>query len=137
MAIFDDPKKELKKLEQQLLQDEEWFDKELEAAKKLSGYAPARQKTSRPAQSGGRTAQGARTQRPLDQTQVYRTGGAPQVRNAANNYGQSAGRAQKPVRKPEPEMEPEEKGVKGLVVCAVVETLGIVGLVAYWVLMIL
>lgn len=119
MAMFDDPKKELERLEAQLLKEEAWFDRELEDAKRLSGYAPAR-KSQRT--SGAAAAQGSN-----------RTGGTPQVRNAANNYGK--GVPQNAVRNPE--AETREKSVAGLVILACLETLGIVGVVAYWLLILL
>lgn len=38
--MFDNPKKELEALEEQLLQNEAWFEKELESAKRMIGQAP-------------------------------------------------------------------------------------------------
>ena len=38
--MFDDPKKELQLLEEQLLKEEDWFEKELNEAKALIGDAP-------------------------------------------------------------------------------------------------
>ena len=35
--MFDNPKKELEALEEQLLQNEAWFEKELESAKRMIG----------------------------------------------------------------------------------------------------
>ena len=40
--MFDDPKKELEKLEKQLLADEEWFKKELDSAKRMIGQDPGK-----------------------------------------------------------------------------------------------
>lgn len=129
MAMFDDPKKELQKLEAQLLKEEEWFNRELEDAKKLSGYAPVKksQKTSKTAAA----------KKPMDQTQVYRTGSTTQVRNAANNYGKGAPKSA--VRSPEAgtREKPREKSVKGLVILACLETLGIVAVAAYWLMILL
>ena len=45
--MFDDPKKELDALEKQLLADEDWFKKELDAAKRMIGSDPkASQRTT-------------------------------------------------------------------------------------------
>ena len=99
MAMFDDPKKELAKLEAQLLKDEEWFDTELEMAKALIGDEPAPKKPAKqaaPAQASGKT----------------------------------AGKTKKEAPAP-------KKSNKGLVILACLETLGIVGVVAYWMLFLL
>ena len=131
MAMFDDPKKELKKLEQQLLKDEEWLDRELAAARALMGDEPVK-----------KSAKTAPARKNMEQTQVYRTAGASRpggeaapVRNYANNYGRTP---KVVVRNPEDydldeyEAKHPKKGVKGLVILAVLETLGIVAVVAYW-----
>ena len=38
--MFDDPKKELKRLQDQLLEDEEWLEEELENARAIINSAP-------------------------------------------------------------------------------------------------
>ena len=122
--MFDDPKEELKKLEQQLLADEEkqpqkteeddWFEKELQEVKTLIGE-PRRPAT---AQSG----------------QVPN-----HVRNYANNYGKSV-RGSGPVDfskstfKDEVLEKPKNTSIKVLTIIAILETLGILGLAAYWLL---
>ena len=105
MAMFDDPKKELKKLEDQLLKDEEWLDRELAAARALIGDAPVK-KTKKPAAA----------KKPAAQT--------------AKKEGES-------VRGSAEVQKKAKKSNRGLVILAILETLGIVGVVAYWVVMIL
>ena len=107
MSMFDDPKKELEKLQEQLLKDEEWFEKELDSARRMIGEEVA------PRQPAGAQA-GVPTRRPATQAAVRSN---PQ---------------------PAPVQEvPKTKGIRGLVILAVLETLGIVGVVAYWLLVIL
>lgn len=128
--MFDDPQKELQRLEKLLLEEEpeeptwevawENADEELDEIRALlDGKDPD-----------------------MDQTRVY---GAvtqtPSVRNYANGYGAS--------RNTDPADvdldaysdrvydEPQEKSNRGLVILAVLETLGIAALVAYWVLVLL
>ena len=107
MSVFDDPKKELEQLQKQLLQDEAWFEKELDAAHRLLGDEVVL-KNPAGAQAGvpGRR---ARTQAAVH--------AAP---------------------RPVPVQQvPKTKGIRGLVVLAVLETLGIVAVAAYWVLVLL
>ena len=121
--MFDDPREELKKLEQQLLAgedqqtqepEEDWFEKELQEAKALIGE-PRRPAAAQPKQ-------------------------VPQhVRNYANNYGKSV-RGSGPVNlskgtfKDEVLEKPKNTSIKVLTVIAILETLGILGLAAYWLL---
>lgn len=100
MAMFDNPKKELAELEEQLLKEEEWFNTELEQAKSLIGEEPVKKPKASKA----------------------KTGSAPQKKGSGK-------------KKAKPEEKP--KSNKGLVILAVLETLGIVGIVAYWVLFLL
>ena len=106
MAMFDDPKKELEALQKQLLQDEEWFEKELDSAYRMLGD-PVAPKNPAGAQAG-----------------VPNRRSAPQV-------------SARPAPQPEEEEVPKTKGIRGLVILAVLETLGIVGVVAYWLLVLL
>ena len=99
MAMFDDPKKELAKLEAQLLKDEEWFEKELEVAKALIGEETAPKKGAK---------------KPAAQPQKK---AAPKVQQEAP--------------------APKKKSNKGLVILACLETLGILGIVGYWLWMLL
>jgi hypothetical protein len=122
--MFDDPKKELQRLQQELLAEEEntepdfpveddWLDRELAEAKALSGY-------QEPAQ--------------------------PPVRNYANGYGTGQPAYKAPGEEADPELdtysdeEPvveQEKSVKGFVILACLEALGIVGIIVYWLLVLL
>ena len=121
--MFDDPGKELKKLESQLLKEDKWFERELEEAKALLGEKP-RKKTpaKKPTQA---PAKPAASKKPVPKPE-------PRVRNYANDYGKDVSKLR---RNPE-ELDDEDytpvKGVKGLIILAVLETLGIVGIVAYW-----
>ena len=136
--MFDDPKEELKRLEQKLLAEEEkqmpsqgeedWFEKELREAKALIG------------DSGE-----------LNTTRVFKTPVASaakpqqvpdQVRNYVNNYGKTIRNTDKVdlnMNKFSDEVmeESKDKGVKVLLIFTILETLGIVGLVAYWLLFLL
>ena len=114
--MFDDPKKELEQLEEKLLaaEDDDWLDKQLSEAKALIGDAPRKK---RPANGNA-------------------------YRNYANSYGKEAPKTQAAPKKKEPQVYadeyeeeeevPKEKGVRGLIILAVAETLGIVGIIAYW-----
>ncbi len=103
--MFDDPNKELADLQAQLEAQEEWFQRELDSAKRMIGQEPERKAAP-----------------------------AAPVRNYANNYGKQ------PVRKayvpdiPEIQEEepPKKKGVRGLVILASLELLGIFGILGYW-----
>ena len=163
MPMFDDPKKELRRLEQQLLAEEEydeyeedyltedeWLEQELAEAKALSGYqepreAPVRNyangygaqvRQPQPRQAGYGSQQRPQ-QRPQGQYDPYqrsylsgRSGYDLQDREAyrptVRNYSEEA-----------VEEEEEEKGVGGLVFLAILLTLGILGVAAYWVLVLL
>lgn len=114
--MFDDPKKELEQLEKQLLEDEEWFARELDSAKRMIGQMPEKPR---------------RAASPR-QTQPAASKSAP-VRNYANGYGQG---------KPQPRKKPAEapipkKGITGLLILLGFELLGILGLAAYWFLVLL
>ena len=106
----EDPRKELEQLEMLLTLDEDWFRRELDSAKRMIGENP-----NQPAPAPRKNAPAA----------------AP-VRNYANGYGQPQSRPA-PV---EPPM-PKGKGIRGLVILASLEVLGILGLAAYWVLVLL
>ena len=100
--MFDDPNKELAALQAQLETQEEWFRKELDSAKRMIGQQP-------------------------------NTPAAP-ARSYANNYGKQ------PVRKayvpdiPEIQEEepPKKKSVRGLLILASLELLGIFAILGYW-----
>ena len=128
MPMFDDPKKELQRLEEQLLQEEEWFARELDSAKAMIGEVPGK-KSKKPAPKAAPKA----PEQPVD----------PQVRNFANGYGGDpvSGTVRNtdaiPEKKKKAQPKQKKKSVKGLVILAVLETLGIVGVVAYWLLFLL
>ena len=135
MPMFDDPKRELQRLQQQLLAEEEdleeeylteeeWFEREMAEAKALSGYQEPKEPEvrnyangygTRPKQSAARPNQ--YREYPQQQRAAYR----PNVRNFSE----------------EPVREEEEKGIGGLVFLAILLTLGIVGVAGYWVLVLL
>ena len=121
MAMFDDPQKELEQLQKQLLEEEEWFSRELDSAKALLGDS---RKTRRTGLSHAASAAGAPRKAPSAPAE-------PPVRSQANNHDGKKTRAGKP------EPAPKQKSVKGLVILAILETLGIVGIAAYWVMMLL
>ena len=99
--MFDDPNKELAALQAQLEAQEEWFQRELDSAKRMIGQVP-----EAPA--------------------------AP-VRNYANNYGaQPVRKAYVPNVPPIEEEEPPKKSLRGLVILASLELLGIFAILGYW-----
>ena len=110
--MFDDPRKELEKLEKQLLKDEAWFEKELDSAKRMIGQN--RQKSR--------------------QATAPRTPQAPQA--AVKSAPAKAPDRQSKTSKKEVSV-PKKKSSKGLVILMLLETLGILGLGAYWVLFLL
>lgn len=123
MPMFDDPSKELEKLQAQLLEQEDWFERELDSAKRMIGDMPAPK--AAPAK--------ANTQN-----------GAP-VRNDANGENQDQPRIRE-LKLSEDDPQPKakskkkkakEKSNRGLIILALLETLGILGLVGYWVLVLL
>ena len=129
MAMFDDPKKELKKLEDQLLKDEEWLDRELAAARALIGDAPVK-KTKKPAAAKKPAAQTAKKEgESVRGSAEVQKKAAKVVVPQSNDYDLDE---KKPKKK-----KKAKKSNRGLVILAILETLGIVGVVAYWVVMIL
>ena len=139
--MFDNPNEELKRLEKELLaqEEEDWLEKELREAKALINMedekpdVDATQVFKAPAQ--------AQT-RPQTQTQ---TQAGVQPRNYANNYG-AAQAAPRNTDKTDVNLEeysdevyeePKEKSSRGLVILACLETLGIVAVVLYWLLFLL
>ena len=161
MPMFDDPQKELQRLQQQLLAEEEeyteykedylteeeWLDQEIAEAKALSGYQEPREAPVRN-YANGYGAQVRQPRQPYSQA-GYGAPSRPQNPYAANQRSYARGRggydlqereAYRPgVRNYSEEAieEEEEKGVGGLVALAIALTLGIVGVAAYWVLVLL
>ena len=102
--MFDDPNKELAALQAQLEAQEDWFQKELDSAKRMIGQEPERKAAP-----------------------------AAPVRNYANNYGkQPVRKAYVPNVPAIEEKEPPKKGVRGLVILASLELLGIFAILGYW-----
>ena len=110
-----DPKKELEALQAQLEAQEDWFQKELDSAKRMIGQqpdAPAAVPAAAPA-------------------------GAP-VRNYANNYGEKTIQFDIPGQTAISEAPvPKQKGIGRLVIVALLELAGIAGIAAYWILVLL
>jgi len=117
MPMFDDPKKELEKLQEQLLQDEDWFARELDSAKSMLGDLP-RQKPAAPVQ---RTVAAEKVRSQTTPAPAPRKSSKPSVAEVT---------AREPV-------EEKKKSNKGLIILALLETLGIAALAAYWVLFLL
>ena len=110
MSVFDDPKKELEALQAQLEAQEDWFEKELDSAKRMIGDAP---RAARPTSAAA---------------------GVP----ARNQAGAVPQHRKKAPEKPVPvKQQPKKKGIRGLVILAVLELMGIAGIAAYWLLYLL
>ncbi len=108
--MFDDPKRELKRLEEQLLKEEdtEWLDRELAQAYELLGEDTD-----------------------MDATRVFRE--TPPVRNFANGYAPAPEiNNYADVAQPEP-VQSVNRNVGGLLLLAAVETVAIAAILAYWV----
>ena len=140
MPMFDDPKKELQRLQQELLAEEEeyeeeiltedeWFEREIAEAKVLSGY---QEPEVRNYANGYGAAPAQPAYDPDRRTHLSGRSGYNQQERAAyrpnvRNYSEET----------LPEEEETEKGVGGLIALAVTLTLGIVAVAAYWVLVLL
>ncbi len=117
--MTEDSKKDLELLEKQILENEEWFLRELDSAKRMIGQMP--EQPAAPKATASAAAQ------PM-----------PGIRNYANGYGQPAPQPRMQDMQAEEEAPiPQKKGTKGLLILAALETLGILGLAAYWVLVLL
>lgn len=116
MAMFDDPNKELKKLEDQLLKDEQWLDRELAAARALIGEETPKKKKAPPVRGS------ADTQQKAARVVIPNTG----------DYDLDEKKVKKSKKKGK-----KKKSNRPLVILAVLETLGIVGVVVYWLIMLL
>ena len=113
--MFDNPKKELEALEKKLLEDEAWFEKELDSAKRMIGQNP--QKPPRAPQAPKRPAAAAPAPKTTAKT-------APAPAKASAKQGKQ------PEKAP---AAPKKDSIRGLLILAAVETLGILGLIAYWI----
>ncbi len=118
MPMFDDPQKELEKLQEQLLQDEDWFAKELDSAKAMIGDQPLPKKKKTAAAGAVKAASAPEKKpRPAD-TAAHKS-------------------ARKSNAEPEKAAAPKKKSNRGLIILALLETAGIAALAAYWVLFLL
>ena len=111
---MNDPKKELEALQAQLEAQEDWFQKELDSAKRMIGQqpdAPATVPAAAPA--------------------------AAPVRNYANNYGEKTIQFDIPGQTAVSEAPVPRKGIGRLVIIALLELAGIAGIAAYWILVLL
>lgn len=122
--MFDDPKKELEQLQDKLLQDEDWFEKELDSAKRMIGQRPEKDLAVRPA---------------APEKKYKEEKAEPPVRNFANGYG--LGDTQVWTRElnfeeEEPQPQPRDMVVRKLLILAGLETLGILAVIGYWMLVI-
>ena len=108
-----DPKKELEALQAHIEAQEDWFERELDSAKRMIGDIPT---------SPNPTSAAA---------------GVP-ARNYPNTA--KARSAALPVQEELPVTKtkaPKKKGIRGLVILALLELLGILGLAGYWLLFLL
>lgn len=119
MPVFDDPKKELKRLERELLaeEDDHWLDDQLAQAHALLGDTSETED--------------------MDATRIYRDASEMPVRNYANGY--TAPRKlydydEQYVDEPQEDLSdvPREKGIGGLIVLALFEMLAIAIVLVYW-----
>lgn len=112
--MFDDPKRELKRLEEQLLRedDTEWLDREIAQAYDLLGDNVD-----------------------MDATQVFRE--PIPVRNYANGYDSAPDIYSYADTADTAPVESVNRRIGGLLLLAAVETLGIATILAYWVVQIL
>ena len=110
--MSNESKKALEQFEQLLTMDEEWFQRELDSAKRMIGQNP-----EQPA------------------AEPRKTVPAAPVRNYANGYGQAQPRVRELQIEEAP--MPKRRGIKGLLILAVVEAMGILGLAIYWALVLL
>ncbi len=141
MPMFDDPKKELQRLQQQLLAEEEnneeeylteeeWLEREIAEAKALSGYQEPKEPKVRNYANGYGTRPQQPQYDPNRRSHLSGRSGYPQQERAAYRPNvQSYSEETIP--------EEEEKGIGGLVFLAILLTLGIVAVAGYWVLVLL
>jgi parvulin-like peptidyl-prolyl isomerase len=116
--MFDNPRKELEELQEKLLQDEDWFEKELDSAKRMIGQQPdkdrlaAAEQKKVPREVPVREVSGGVS---LDATQVWR----------------------RELSLEEDAPQAEDKSIKKLLILAAAEILGIAAIGAYWALLLL
>lgn len=127
--MFDDPKEELRRLESRLLEEEEREEPE-ETDSGEDWLAEAHRLLGEDAGADDEEAPGS-----------IRVHGEPAVRNFANGYGRvrNTDRADLDMEEYSDQIydAPREKGLRGLIILACLETLGIVAVMAYWFLVLL
>lgn len=144
--MFDNPQEELRRLQSRLLEEEDRKEPEeseewMEAVEmdppvlEEDWLADARRMLEEePAMERGAE---------FDKTRVYPgvEDAEPRIRNYANGYGKIQNRDRADLNLEEYSDRvyeaPREKGLRGLVILACLETLGIVAVVAYWFLVLL
>jgi hypothetical protein len=122
MFMFDDPKKELEELQEKLLQDEDWFEKELDSAKRMIGQVPEKDRAAAAAPK-------AKNKRAVREASAGKTAAAP-VMDDTQVWSRELSFEQE-------EPKPKEKGIRNLLIIAALETLGIALVGAYWALFLL
>ena len=143
MPMFDDPKKELRRLQQELLAEEEneteypgeedWLEQEIAEAKALSGYEEPEQVRNF-ANGYGARQEMPQFQRPAQPQQRTYMSGYSTYREARPDYrAHDRGFRDQVIQ----EDFEEEKGLGGLVALACLLTAGIVAVAVYWVLVLL
>ena len=138
--MFDNPKKELEALEEQLLQHEAWFEKELESAKRMIGQAPQNPPKKQQSAAAGMPKAPKTPAKPAPKKQ-HSAAGMPKAPKTpaepAPKKQQSAAAGMPKAPKTPAKPAPKKKSVKGLLILASLEFLGILGLAGYWVLVLL
>ena len=142
MPMFDDPKKELQRLQQELLAEEEyeedyldeedWLDQEIAEAKALSGYEEPPQPQVRNYANGYGAQAAPQYQRPAQPQQRTYMSGYSAYREERPDY-----RAHDRAFRDQVIEEEEEEKLGGLVALACLLTAGIVAVAMYWVLVLL
>ena len=142
MPMFDDPKKELRRLQQELLAEEEyeeayfdeedWLDQEIAEAKALSGYQEPAEPPVRNFANGYGAVRQPEPQRPAQPQQRTYLSGYSTYQESRPGY-----QTHRDYRDQVMEEEPEEEKLGGLVALACLLTMGIVGVALYWVLVLL
>ena len=137
MPMFDDPRQALNRLQQELLAEEEeieefldeddWLEQQIEEAKALSGYQEPRQPQVRNFANGYGTRPDPRPVQPQQRSYLSGYSGyqqeRPGYRGEMKDYDE--------------EVEEVNNSVRGLVALAILLTLGIVTVAAYWVVVLL
>lgn len=136
--MFDNPQEELRRLQNRLLEEEENREAPEETEEQMEVESPAFEEDWLEDARRFLEEEPAAARPGFDETRVYATGedAEPRIRNYANGYGkvQNRDRADLDLEEYSDRVyeAPREKGLWGLVILACLETLGIVAVVAYW-----